>query len=75
MSIEDLFNTEKQLAHWQNRRDELEKWLIKSDPMKNENWEQNRRDLNIAIIKIEQLKARGIKPKPEYFTTYSLPKS
>lgn len=75
MSIEDLFNTEKQLAHWEDRRDELEKWLINSDPLNNENWEQNRRDLNVAITKIEQLKARGKKPNQVHTHIYSLPKS
>lgn len=71
MKAADLMNPEKQLEHWTKRRDDLHEWLIKSDP-NDTNWEQNRRDLNTALVKIEQLNARE-KATVIYTHSYSLP--
>lgn len=73
MNADDLMNPTKQLEHWTKRRDDLHEWLLKSDP-NDANWEQNRRDLNTALLKIEQLNDRGNKSTVIHTQTYSLPK-
>lgn len=72
MKADDLMNPAKQLAHWTKRRDELHEWLLKSDTS-HPNWEQNRRDLSTALLKIEQLNARDQKATVVHTHSYSLP--
>jgi len=63
---------EKQISHWENRRDELIDWLNNHE-LDHANWEQNNRDRNTAILKIAQLKDRNNRPTLKVADTYSYP--
>lgn len=63
---------EKQISHWETRRDELIDWLNNHD-LDHPNWEQNNRDRNTAVCKINQLKDRTHRPTLKTAETYSVP--
>lgn len=72
MSREELYELNKQIAKWQQERDELADWM-QTNYIDHPEFEAKFREQSIVIQKINQLKARKEPGKCEAVGTYTIP--
>lgn len=72
MNREELYELDKQIAHWKQKREELAVWMQRNE-IDHPDFELKFREQNNVIHKINQLKARKEPVKCEVLETVSIP--
>jgi len=72
MRGEDLYEHNKQIAHWKEKREKLGEWL-RTNRIDHPDFENKFREQNNVIHKINQLEARKEPANCEVMETYRIP--